>query len=240
MKNRIVKKLRSQAGASITFALLLFLISAVLCSVIVTAASAASGRMSNLIETDQRYYAVTSAAELLKDLIHGKTVTIEKITEGIKTETYTYGTFNSSTDYDDDYTLKLNSAEVDESLRFSSIVMDAAYKYFVNNKTGAGSVTAPLTLESSDGFNSLNLPILENVDKAGNIHLTVGDEYKIELDFSASVIGPATTEVEVPDTIITNVTSDTEYTITTNMIKTETTRITWTLTGMKVNPVSGE
>ena len=67
MKNRILTKLRSRTGASITFALLLFLVCAVLSSVIIVAASAAAGRMSGIAEADQRYYAVTSAAELLRD-----------------------------------------------------------------------------------------------------------------------------------------------------------------------------
>ncbi|NLC32861.1 MAG: hypothetical protein GX781_06145 [Clostridiales bacterium] len=48
MKKRIMNKLRSRTGASISFALLLFLVCAVLCSVILTAATAASGRMSSL------------------------------------------------------------------------------------------------------------------------------------------------------------------------------------------------
>lgn len=62
-------KLRSQAGASITFALLLFLVCAVLSSVILVAATVAAGRMAGIAETDQNYYAVTSAAELIKDMV---------------------------------------------------------------------------------------------------------------------------------------------------------------------------
>lgn len=76
----IKRKLRSRRGASITFALLLFLVCAVLSSVIIVAASTASGRMSNLAETDRRYYAVTSAAELMKDLLK-EPVSIVKQTE---------------------------------------------------------------------------------------------------------------------------------------------------------------
>lgn len=76
----IKRKLRSRRGASITFALLLFLVCAVLSSVIIVAASTASGRMSNLAETDRRYYAVTSAAELMKDLLK-EPVSIVKRTE---------------------------------------------------------------------------------------------------------------------------------------------------------------
>lgn len=76
--NRICSKLRSGKGASITFALLLFLVCAVLCSVIITAASTASGRMASMAVSDQRYYAVTSACSMLKEMIDGETVTIRK------------------------------------------------------------------------------------------------------------------------------------------------------------------
>ena len=70
-------KLRSETGASITFALLLFLVCSVVSIVVVVAGSAAAGRMSQRAETDQRYYAVTSAAELLCDDFKGKTVVVE-------------------------------------------------------------------------------------------------------------------------------------------------------------------
>ena len=74
--NQIKRKLRSRRGASITFALLIFLVCAVVSVAVVVAGSAAAGRMSQRAETDQRYYAVTSAAELLCDDFKGKTVTV--------------------------------------------------------------------------------------------------------------------------------------------------------------------
>lgn len=73
----IQNKLKSQKGASISFALLLFLVCAVISSVVIVAATAAGGRMSQLPEMDQRYYAVTSAANLLKSEIDGKRVVVE-------------------------------------------------------------------------------------------------------------------------------------------------------------------
>lgn len=91
MKNRTIEKLRSRSGASITAALLVFLACAVLSSVVIAAATAASGRMSRIAEADQRYYAVTSAAGLLKDLIHGKTVLVVEETETTYTTTYSGG-----------------------------------------------------------------------------------------------------------------------------------------------------
>ena len=77
----IRKKMQSQRGASITFALLLFLVCAVLSAVIVVASTTSAGRMSKLPETDQRYFAVTSAAELLKDMLKEPVTFIEKTTE---------------------------------------------------------------------------------------------------------------------------------------------------------------
>lgn len=240
MKNRILDKLRSRTGASISFALLLFLVCAVLCSVILTAATAASGRMSNMAETDQRYYAVTSAAELMKDLINGKTVKIEKITTGTRTETYNDGSVSSSTSYGDEYTVKLDSTEADRiSPSFSSIQVDAAYKYFKGGESGNLTLESSSSLKSALGFegdeDSLKVTIVETVDSNGNITFKLErDGYKMEIVFSASVTGPTTTEVAGASS--TAITSETEYTITTEMTKTETTTLTWTLTGIKANP----
>ena len=86
MKKRIKEKLNSQKGASITFALLLFLVCAVISSIVIAAGSAAAGRMSGLARMDRRYYAVTSAAELLVDQIDGKTVSVVSNKEDGKTE----------------------------------------------------------------------------------------------------------------------------------------------------------
>lgn len=73
----VKKKLGSRAGASITFALLLFLVCAVVSSVVIVAATAAAGRLSQLPRMEQRYYAVTSAAGLLRDTIDARVVTVE-------------------------------------------------------------------------------------------------------------------------------------------------------------------
>ena len=239
MKKRIMNKLRSQTGASISFALLLFLVCAILCSVILTAATAASGRMSSLAETDQRYYAVTSAAELLKDLFDEETVQIEKITTGKREETYKNGSVSSSTTYGNDYSLKLNSEVVnDSSPSFSSIVTDAAYKYFKGEESGDFSPQSPYSLKIEPVFDentdSLAVDIKEVIDSNGNITLTVGDQFKIELVFSASVTGPMTNEAAGTST--TEIISDNKYTIETEMTKTETTTLTWALTGIKTYP----
>ena len=78
--HKLKQKLKSQTGASITFALLLFLVCAVVGSAVLVAGTAAAGRMSKVAEMDQRYYAVNSAARLLMDQVAGdkNTVTIIK------------------------------------------------------------------------------------------------------------------------------------------------------------------
>lgn len=65
----VKKKLNSQRGASLSIALLLFLVCLAVSSVVLTAGTAAAGRLSELKEMDQRYYSVTSAAELVRDLV---------------------------------------------------------------------------------------------------------------------------------------------------------------------------
>ena len=75
-------KLRSRRGASITFALLLFLVCAVVSSVVIVASTTSAGRMGDTAKTDQRYYAVMSAAELLRREIDGKKVVVTPKPEG--------------------------------------------------------------------------------------------------------------------------------------------------------------
>ncbi len=67
--NRFKKKLNNERGASITWALLIFLVCTVVGSAVLVAGTAAAGRMSKLAENDQRYYAVTSTAGLLRDVL---------------------------------------------------------------------------------------------------------------------------------------------------------------------------
>ena len=76
MKKLILKKLRSNEGASLTFAIMLFLVCAVIGSIVLTAGTIASGRLAEKAEMDQRYYNVTSVAEFLKDTLDGRAVKI--------------------------------------------------------------------------------------------------------------------------------------------------------------------
>jgi hypothetical protein len=73
-------KLRSEQGASILFALFFFIVCAVIGSIVLTAATAAAGRLSRVKEMDERYYAVNSAAQVLEKEINSAVVDGERST----------------------------------------------------------------------------------------------------------------------------------------------------------------
>ena len=92
MKRLILKKLRSNEGASLTYAILLFLVCAVIGTIVLTAGTIASGRLAEKAEMDQRYYHVVSTAEFLKDTLDNQKVVIKREKKGsdfvIKVEGY--------------------------------------------------------------------------------------------------------------------------------------------------------
>ena len=75
-QNIVIRKLRSEAGASITFALLLFLVCAALSAVVLVAATTAAGRLKNLAVSDRSYYSVMSAADYITDQMDDNTVSV--------------------------------------------------------------------------------------------------------------------------------------------------------------------
>ena len=103
----IKNKIRSRRGASISYALMLFLVAAVVGSVVLTAGTAASGRMSQIAEMDQRYYSVNSAARLLIDTLQDDTVKVEKTTapdaEGTPTTSYECFVGDKKVEIEDNY-----------------------------------------------------------------------------------------------------------------------------------------
>lgn len=66
MAENLKKRVRSQRGASLSFALFVFLVCAMVSAAVLAAATAASGQYAKLGEYDQRYYSVTSAASLFR------------------------------------------------------------------------------------------------------------------------------------------------------------------------------
>ena len=123
----VKRKLKSQRGASITFALLIFLVAAVVGSAVLTAGTAASGRMSKIAEMDQRYYSVNSAAKLVIDQIQKDEIYCEK--KEFSEETPSDIDDDDSTEGEDetpvsasDYTLTIKDEDVGEK---TTLTIDA-------------------------------------------------------------------------------------------------------------------
>lgn len=200
MMNKISKKLRSEKGASITFALLIFLVCAVVSSAVLVAATAASGRVSQEAEMDQRYYSVTSAAEILKELIDGTSVTYAKVLNGIvendddaiagadeliaSEQIINNGTEKEITDNN---TLSLTFLE------------NATYLYCTKGDSNLGNGSLSLSLTTSTGDSDLDLKVrnaLGNSFKAtikdNELVIDVynaadSEKYTVEMTFDADV-----------------------------------------------------
>lgn len=71
-KKVLLKKLGNNEGASLMVALLFFVMCATIGSIILAAATVSSGRLKNLMESDQRYLAVTSAGDMVSEIISAK------------------------------------------------------------------------------------------------------------------------------------------------------------------------
>ena len=129
MGGNVLKKLRSSKGASITFALLAFLVCAMVSAVLLAAASASSGRLSDIAQMDQRYYAVTSAAQLFCESMDGTGYSIERSWEHETRSSRGYalrdgkmvptGPYSDPIPVDEDYELKIKTAD-DESVLYDS------------------------------------------------------------------------------------------------------------------------
>lgn len=74
--NEVQRKLCDRSGATLTVALLFFIMCAAAGSVILAAATTSTGRLAELQASDQNYYAVVSAAKLIRDEIDGQTISV--------------------------------------------------------------------------------------------------------------------------------------------------------------------
>jgi len=154
---KLKQKLKSQTGASITFALLLFLVCAVVGSAVLVAGTAAAGRMSKIAEMDQRYYAVNSAARLLVETIQ------EKPLEIVKTETAETGGPVYTVD-------GVSFSNSDPTI--SSIAQDAAYwlGYLRTEKISESKqLNLLLSSDNTDLNSSIEVSIVETINPDGSL-----------------------------------------------------------------------
>ena len=84
----VVKKLKSNSGATLMLALLFFVVCAVTGSMILVSATAAAGRLDGLGRKEQNYYAVRSATKLVEKQLKSEFIEVKEILTVIKeTET---------------------------------------------------------------------------------------------------------------------------------------------------------
>lgn len=247
------KKLRSQSGASLLLALLLFLVCAVIGSVVLTAGTAAAGRLSEMAEMDQRYYSVTSAAELLGKELNGETVTIIRTRE--RTDTFTYsGDTVTETPGTPRYAVK-NPDDPSESdwTKLSFLSKQTVY-YLFNTETPVpasedtwmasfytantpSSQTFTLTFDSTlpEGIDPslLEVNVKAEMDSSGTLTLTVSNAndaknriYSLKVVLVPGVRETITTHTDSPEEL-----DDTTYTVKTTDTKTAV--VTWKLQGIE-------
>ena len=192
MKKSILKsKFCSKAGASVVMALLMFLVCAVVCSVIITAATAAAGRIAGIAEIDQRYYSVSSAALLLKDVLSDTSVT-----------------YTETKDSEGNVTVS--------GLDLETIPKEAAYRYYQFSKDGGsiGAAASRVWELSSDGIEGvppgedpLCCTIEESIDSSGNLLFSIknknGKPYNIEARFTPDVATESDPKAKTKTTTIT-------------------------------------
>ena len=243
----IKEKLRSERGASISYALLLFLVCAVVGSVVLVAATSASGRLSGLAETDQRYYSVTSAAELIRDLYDGAEATAakEEITETVTPYTYDGGA-QTPVPGGSETNLYIDGTKIGAAYRPDTLIRDAVYRRHFEDPAPEYPVKKNLSIHeqtSSTSFEGVSVRGEAALLDDGSLSVTIRstsaegsgsgqDTYAVRLLFTADeriVEDDRTEEGTAQETGI----SGADYQITTRKTETVTWTITWKYDGMQ-------
>ena len=224
MKRVLVRKLRSETGASLMFALFLFIVCAVVGMIVITAGTVASGRLADEAEMNRRYYGVVSVMDVLRDEFDNKEVVIVR----------TYDRING--------TYTLGYADGSKSSDGSDVIVpyENDLKFFKNDFLTDNSI-ALLNCESID-VNLWNADFYSDVDKTM--------EYKLDLTNGADVVYTVPVNVRLYGGNIELVVSDNNYVlkmvltpdineieITEDDITTKTATITWLV--RNVEKVSG-
>ena len=154
IRDRIRDKLCSEKGASLSYALLLFLVAAAVGSVVLTAATSASGRLAGLAEADQRYYSVTSAAELLKERYDGQQVTVVRTSTRQTVTDYSFeGEASSGAEGVPEETISINGQLISPGTEFrpDSLFSDAAYRLYTADGLTEYPIVKRFTLQAAGG-----------------------------------------------------------------------------------------
>ena len=245
MHKRIIRKIKSNKGASLSMSLLLFLVCAAIGAIVLTAATASAGRLSSLAEMDQRYYSVSSAVQLLEKQLTGKEVTIYR---ECKTTVTTIVDGAGDPQTSSVYVFKIGDKDATEVDSFLS--MRAKKLVFGNNALQtaddkAKAMKSTLSHEDKGTFNivhsekdnqenTLNCTVAWNMKADGTLVLKVSDgpennKYTLALTLVPTVIeNEKSAESEPTITSLGNNTYQKSTTVTTE----KTARITWSYGGI--------
>lgn len=236
--SRIRGKLRSQSGATIIYALFFFIICAVIGSVVLTAGTAAAGRLSQAIAMDERYYAVNSAAELLEAELSGGDVWVKLYDRKTRTDTIT----STLTKQDGEWTEGTRSRSkgtatpvaVDPdagSAPVCALLSDAA-------ALDASSQSNPLKVKLSHGGSgdSLNANLELTADNAHNLTILLYDDgaraqerYYLTLNCPAHVQQKKTVQEKTLSVEVENSGASRQRTERREVITTVTTTLKWSV-----------
>lgn len=170
----IKNKLNSQRGASLTFALLLFLVCAVVGSAVLVAGTAAAGRMSRIAEMDQRYYSVNSAARLLIELMETDMIYYRVEEPAGGTQSYIF--YNIDQDSEEETEVKITSPTLALEIAEQSLGISETKEWL------------SLSVSGTDADASLAVKIQETLSPNGDVVFAVSnvegtDKYTITLYF---------------------------------------------------------
>ena len=82
MTVKLIHRIRSERGASLSLAILLMLVCVAVSGVVLSASTAFNGQLYSQGKMDARYYSVKSAAELFQSVVTNDKVTIESKSDG--------------------------------------------------------------------------------------------------------------------------------------------------------------
>ena len=170
----IKNKLNSQRGASLTFALLLFLVCAAVGSAVLVAGTAAAGRMSRIAEMDQRYYSVNSAARLLIELMETDMIYYRVEEPAGGTQSYIF--YNIDQDSEEETEVKITSPTLALEIAEQSLGISETKEWL------------SLSVSGTDADASLAVKIQETLSPNGDVVFAVSnvegtDKYTITLYF---------------------------------------------------------
>lgn len=149
--NAVQRKLHDRSGATLTVALLFFIMCAAAGSVILAAATTSTGRLSQLQASDQNYYAVVSAAKLIRDEIDGQTISVGQTETKTVTTTRTEKTENDENGAEVTVVEETTKTEYSYSAPVFEYPKDTTAGVVNTSKTMTG--TAITTTTEFDAFN---------------------------------------------------------------------------------------